>query len=78
VQTRRANAGTGVEIRIGDNGIGMSERKMEHIFKPFFTDKHKGTGLGLAITKNIIENHDGQITVMSKENEGTTFRILLP
>ena len=78
VQTMRANAGTGVEIRIGDNGIGMSERKMEHIFKPFFTDKHKGTGLGLAITKNIIENHDGQITVMSKENEGTTFRILLP
>ncbi len=78
VQTRKAAAGSGVEICIGDNGIGMSERKMEHIFKPFFTDKHKGTGLGLAITKNIIENHDGQITVMSKENEGTTFRILLP
>ena len=51
---------------------------MEHIFKPFFTDKTKGTGLGLAIAKNIIENHDGQITVQSKENEGTTFRIILP
>jgi two-component system, NtrC family, sensor histidine kinase HydH len=78
IQTRRPGAGTGVEIRIGDTGVGMSERKMEHIFKPFFTDKHKGTGLGLAITKNIIDNHDGQITVVSKENEGTTFRILLP
>ncbi|MDR3629880.1 MAG: ATP-binding protein [Desulfocapsaceae bacterium] len=78
VQTKKASAGTGVIISISDNGIGMSERKIEHIFKPFFTDKHKGTGLGLAITQNIIENHDGQITVQSKENEGTTFRIILP
>jgi two-component system sensor histidine kinase HydH len=78
VQTKRPSQGTGVVISISDNGIGMSERKIEHIFKPFFTDKHKGTGLGLAITQNIIENHNGQITVQSKENEGTTFRIILP
>jgi len=78
VQTKRASEGTGVLISICDNGIGISERKIEHIFKPFFTDKHKGTGLGLAITQNIVENHDGQITVQSKENEGTTFRIILP
>jgi signal transduction histidine kinase len=77
VHTRRGN-GRGVEIEITDNGIGMSEQKMEQIFKPFFTDKHKGTGLGLAITKNIIENHDGHITVTSKEDEGTTFTITLP
>jgi len=77
VHTRRLNGGA-VEIEISDNGIGMSKQKMEHIFKPFFTDKHKGTGLGLAITKNIIENHDGHITVTSKENEGTTFKIILP
>ncbi len=78
VRTERADQGKGVEITISDTGIGMSEQKMEHVFKPFFTDKHKGTGLGLAITKNIIENHDGRITVTSKENEGTTFRIILP
>ncbi len=77
VHTRRGNGG-GVEIEVCDNGIGMSEQKMEQIFKPFFTDKHKGTGLGLAITKNIIENHDGLITVTSKEDEGTTFTITLP
>lgn len=78
VQTRKTDAGNGVEITVGDDGIGISENNMEHIFKPFFTDKSKGTGLGLAIAKNIIENHGGQITVQSKENEGTTFRIILP
>lgn len=78
VQTKRVKGGNAVEIVVSDTGLGMTEQKMDHIFKPFFTDKHKGTGLGLAITKNIIENHDGQITVQSKENEGTTFRIILP
>ncbi len=77
VQTKRVNGGKAVEIAVSDTGIGMTEQKMDHIFKPFFTDKHKGTGLGLAITKNIIENHDGQITVQSRENEGTTFKIIL-
>jgi two-component system, NtrC family, sensor histidine kinase HydH len=78
VQTRMTSTSEGVEISISDNGVGISEKNMEHIFQPFFTNKSKGTGLGLAIAKNIIENHDGQITVQSKENEGTTFRIILP
>jgi signal transduction histidine kinase len=78
VGTRKADIGDGVEILVGDDGIGIPEKKLDHIFKPFYTDKTKGTGLGLAIANNIIENHDGQITVQSKENEGTTFRIILP
>jgi signal transduction histidine kinase len=77
VRTGIAQESGAVEIEISDNGMGMSEQKLEHIFKPFFTDKHKGTGLGLAITKNIIDNHDGRITVASKENEGTTFKIII-
>ncbi|MEA3466681.1 MAG: ATP-binding protein [Thermodesulfobacteriota bacterium] len=65
-------------IAIKDNGVGMSEEKEAQIFKPFFTDKNRGTGLGLAITKNIIEQHHGTISVNSKENEGSTFKITLP
>ncbi len=67
-----------VYVAIGDNGVGMNEEKAAQIFKPFFTDKNRGTGLGLAITKNIIEQHHGTISVNSKENEGSTFKITLP
>lgn len=76
--------GTGIQkpdgavcITIVDSGIGMSEEKAAEIFKPFYTDKNRGTGLGLAITKNIIEQHHGTISVRSKENEGSTFSIIL-
>jgi two-component system, NtrC family, sensor histidine kinase HydH len=68
----------GLRIRITDTGGGMPAEKLEQIFKPFFTDKHKGTGLGLAITKNIIESHHGSIHVHSMPGEGTTFTITLP
>ncbi len=78
VATRRGLGGEGMEIVIGDTGSGISEKKKEHIFKPFFTDKNKGTGLGLAITKNIIDSHNGEIRVDSVKNEGTTFYISLP
>ena len=67
-----------VFISIQDSGVGMSEEKVAEIFNPFFTDKNRGTGLGLAITKNIVEQHHGQISVSSKENEGSTFTITLP
>ncbi len=67
-----------IRITIHDSGIGMNEEKTAEIFKPFFTDKNRGTGLGLAITKNIIEQHHGTISVSSKENEGSTFTIILP
>lgn len=77
VGTRKNPTGEGMEIEIGDNGAGMTEKKLEHIFKPFFTDKQKGTGLGLAITKNIIDSHNGEIRVSSKENNGTTFFVTL-
>ncbi len=78
VTTRKNPSNTGMEIEIQDNGLGMSEKKLDHIFKPFFTDKQKGTGLGLAITKNIIDSHNGDIRVNSVENHGTTFIVSLP
>ena len=67
-----------VKITLSDSGPGMNADKVSQIFQPFFTDKHKGTGLGLAIVRNSIEQHNGEILVESKIDEGTTFNIILP
>lgn len=69
-----------VEIKISDNGIGMSEAVKEQIFVPFFTTKPvgKGTGMGMSIAYGIIVDHGGEIEVESVEGEGTTFTITLP
>jgi signal transduction histidine kinase len=70
--------GKACEIRVKDNGPGMSEKILEKIFNPFFTTKEEGTGLGLSIAERIIENHGGKIRVESREGEGTCFIITLP
>ncbi|GAE35636.1 sensor histidine kinase [Halalkalibacter akibai] len=73
-----------VKINIRDQGIGIPERDLPHVFERFFrVDKARsretgGSGLGLAIAKTIITSHNGQITVNSIENVGTTFTVLLP
>jgi len=67
-----------IVIRISDTGIGIAEDKLEMIFTPFYTNKNRGTGLGLAIVKNIIEEHNGTITVESESGKGATFSITLP
>ncbi len=66
-------------IEIHDNGIGMTDQVAANVFTPFFsTKKSWGTGLGLALTARIIELHGGKISVQSKPDIGTTFRIVLP
>lgn len=65
-------------IRIADTGKGISEKDLPHIFDPYFTTKQSGTGIGLAIVHNIVEAHNGEIEVNSKEGEGTEFTIVLP
>lgn len=70
-----------IEIRIRDNGSGMPQAVIDKLFKPFFTTKPKGqgTGLGLSLSYDIITNvHKGEIEILSKENEYTEFRILIP
>ena len=68
-----------VKISIKDTGTGMTEEIKQRIFEPFFTTKDigEGTGLGLSIVFSIIENHKGNIEVISKNNEGTEFIITL-
>ena len=67
-------------IRIKDSGVGISEEVLPHIFQPFFRvdDHESGMGLGLSIAKEIIEMHDGEISVESEVDNGTRFTIVLP
>ncbi len=70
-----------IVIEIQDDGCGMNEETLQHIFDPFYTTKEagQGTGLGLSITHRIIENHSGTITPLSNgPGCGSTFRIRLP
>jgi signal transduction histidine kinase len=70
----------GVKISIKDNGPGIPDAIKEKIFQPFFTTKPpgSGTGLGLSLSYDIIKAHGGELTVQSKEGEGTEFVIQLP
>ena len=58
-----------------DSGMGVPDENLEKVFEPLFTTKQKGTGLGLSSCRNIIEQHDGKISV---SNNPSTFRIILP
>lgn len=68
----------GFELRVQDSGRGISPEDRDQIFKPFFTTKHQGTGLGLSITREIVDQHDGSIEVLSERGEGAVFRVVLP
>ena len=70
--------GDSVEISFKDSGVGISEENMKKLFTPLFTTKTKGLGLGLAICKQIVEGHQGDIVVKSKEGEGTLIMVRLP
>lgn len=73
-----------VRISIADDGVGISEEKLEKIFDVFYqgdgskTRKFSGTGIGLHMCKKICEDHGGDIRIESKENSGTTVRLRFP
>ena len=80
-RTARFDGKSTIQFKISDNGIGMSEDFLPHIFDTFAqedatsTNKYGSSGLGLAITKNIIEMMNGTIEVESRKGEGTTFTV---
>lgn len=76
VSSRRAENGDAL-VTFWDNGAGIAEENLEKIFEPFFTTRASGTGLGLAITRQIIEQHQGQISIDSTPGIGTTVTIRL-
>jgi two-component system NtrC family sensor kinase len=69
-----------VTFEIADNGSGIAEEDIPHIFEPFFSTKRNasGIGLGLSIVHGIIQNHKGKIQVKSELGNGTILSVTLP
>jgi signal transduction histidine kinase len=65
-------------VEISDTGKGIAAEDIGKIFEPYYSTKDTGTGLGLAIVKKAIDDHEGSISVTSKQGNGTTFTIILP
>ena len=84
IEIASSEEGNSILFYVKDNGIGISEKRKESIFKKFyqvdlsFKRKYGGSGFGLVICKGIIENLDGKIWFESKEGEGTTFYFTIP
>jgi signal transduction histidine kinase len=76
VTTRRVD--DTVEIAVSDTGPGIPPEVGKRLFEQFFTTKPQGTGLGLSITRQIVEEHGGQIRWSSTPGAGATFTIVLP
>jgi PAS domain S-box-containing protein len=76
----KARPGKYVRISVEDNGIGMDNSIIPHIFEPFYSTKGpgKGSGLGLSVIYGIIEQHKGWINVYSELGKGSVFRFCLP
>ena len=67
-----------IEVRVMDNGPGITSEDRDKIFHPFFTTKEHGSGVGLSMAKKIVDSHCGTIAVESPEGGGSTFTIRLP
>jgi signal transduction histidine kinase len=84
IQVKARRVGAEVEIEVIDDGPGIPEQQLEHIFERFSrgdageTQRVGGTGLGLAISKSLVELHGGTIGAESNAGSGSTFRVCLP
>jgi signal transduction histidine kinase len=84
VRLAATRVGEEVEFAVSDDGPGLGEEELEHVFDRFWraesgeTQSVGGTGLGLAIARSLVELHGGAITVNSVPGEGATFRFVLP
>ncbi|MCK4766148.1 MAG: response regulator [Candidatus Aminicenantes bacterium] len=69
-----------LRLTVSDTGKGIEPAILKRIFEPYFTTRKAGesTGMGLAVIHGIIKNHNGEITVYSEPEHGTTFKVLLP
>jgi len=75
-----AQPGHYILLAFSDDGCGMAEETLRHMYEPFFTTKEtgRGTGLGLATVYGVVKHHDGCIDVKSHPGQGTRFEIYLP
>jgi signal transduction histidine kinase len=73
-----AQDGKYADVRIQDNGCGITDENIDRVFTPFFTTKEEATGLGLCIVYRIIQAHHGVIQINSESGRGTAVSIQLP
>jgi signal transduction histidine kinase len=73
-----AERNSSVRLEIADNGPGIAPEQLSRIFDPFYTTKERGIGLGLSVVQRIVEDHEGQIQVISEVGRGTRFLVDLP
>lgn len=71
-------SGPWVEIKVDDNGRGISEADQKNLFRPFFTSKQNGTGLGLVIVRKMLRMMNGRINITSYKNCGATVTVAIP
>jgi signal transduction histidine kinase/CheY-like chemotaxis protein len=75
--TELIDPGEYVRIRVSDNGNGMTDDLVKHVFEPYFSTKEVGHGLGLSISYSIAQRHGGTMSVRPTHGHGTEFTILL-
>jgi two-component system sensor histidine kinase PilS (NtrC family) len=68
----------GWALEVADEGVGIPIDRIDRIFDPFYTTRSGGTGLGLANVERIVRAHNGEVSVQSKEGEGTCFTLRFP
>ncbi|QRR01895.1 GHKL domain-containing protein [Dyadobacter sandarakinus] len=66
-----------VMIEVADNGDGIEPEAMENIFIPFYTTKKTGSGIGLSLSRQILQQHNGQLNVASDVGKGTVFTLII-
>lgn len=84
IDIRVRETGEWLQLSVTDNGIGIPQAQQSHVFERFYRVSKgnihdvKGFGLGLSYVKDIVERHNGSITLQSKERQGSTFTLLIP
>lgn len=78
VVLRSRQAGGSALLEVVDQGVGIAQENLERIFDPFFTTRAGGTGLGLSIAYQIINRHEGHLSVSKNADRGVTFTVALP
>ncbi len=78
IDVRLAESDGNIIVRVIDGGKGIPAEILDRVFDPYFTTKAVGTGLGLPLTRTIIEKHGGEISLESREGQGTVVTVIIP
>ena len=78
IRTEASQANGSVVIRVSDDGSGIPQEVMEHLYEPFRSTKSNGSGLGIFAAKHILEMHSGTLDIETEEGRGTSVTVTLP